>query len=207
MAFTKDFGVVGESYPIEEEDGRLTMLKSASRVDWGDINNKLKSQAENYFINLEGVKTEAAERFEIKFFDLSITATKDILGPVINNGVIEWVAVVKKGQTVNPLDHIPSGFYTVYVDLSNKFQIQLIEDLLFKHKKNIRVIGINGNPKDASNRLGRMVYMGTKELLDKEKVRYTPTFSWPTQKNGEKLMGYAAFPYPYSADSVLEVLE
>ena len=204
--FTKDFGSFGETYPIKEEDGRLTMLKSASRVDWSKINNDLKDQAVNYFTDLMGTKSGSVEQYHIAYFDLTITATKDILGPIIQNGEIEWVTVVEKGKTVNPVDHIPSNLYTAYIDLKDESQVELLEQLIHKHKKEIRVVGINGNPKLASEKLGRMVYFATTDQIDQEKVKFTPTFSWPSFKDGIKQMAYAAIPYPYDHKLVLEVL-
>lgn len=202
---SESFGVHGTVYDIQEEDGNLVMIKSAARADWNAINQGLKEQALGYFSNLKGESLPSSEDFKLKAIDPSITATKDLVGPVIIDGELKWVTIVKKGTRVNPLEYHKPSEIEVFFDATNPTQEALIRDLL-EEQLPLKLISIKGNPQEASKALGRHVFHIPAADLDSSKVEYTPTFSWPGRGSNDLRRLYASFPVPFDKTKIKEVL-
>lgn len=201
----KDYGIHEQVLSISEEDGRITMLKSAARTNWGPITEGLIEQSKSIFTNLDGTTTVSPKQVIIRKFDPTIRATKDISAPLLINGEIKWKTIVKKGHSVNPLLEVPSNIIDAYIDLNDPDQISLVNQLT-NLKYRIRVIGVKGNPVEAQNTLGTHVYFLQRSFLNSEKVSFTPTLAFSGKGESLGLMIYAAFPKPFSLSNISMVL-
>lgn len=201
----QDYGVHGNVFPVQEEDGREIMIKSAARTDWQAITARLRKQAGGMMENLAGSAPGHARDVHIRLVNPEIVARHDVKAPVLVKGEIKWVRVVREGTRVNPLDISTPAFVDAFVNLESQPEVDLVKELVARQIP-LRIIAINGNPATGMETFGQRVYFLGRDQLDTHKVEFTPTFAWAGKNRQAGKLVYAAFPPPFSAERVIELI-
>lgn len=139
--YAKDFGVLGETYPIMENDF-LSVLEK--RVTEATANGRLvtaedswKRQAENYRNRPTPVQgLTLAGQSNTFYFDPSMTLARDIIAP---NGLL----IAKAGTVINPLKVIPLTETLIFLNADDQKEIAWCQQELKKIKKT-KIILVQG---------------------------------------------------------------
>lgn len=145
--YAKDFGVLGETYPIAENDF-LSVLEK--RVNEATANGRLataqerwKEEAKNYRNRPNPVQgLTMLEKTHTFYFDPSVILSRDVVAP---NGLI----IAKAGTVVNPLKVMPLTETLIFLNADDKKEIawcqKKIEEIKeIKKVKKSKIILVQG---------------------------------------------------------------
>ena len=136
----KDFGTLGNTYEIIEEDILKVIEKRLVKIDLEKLNKKMVERTKEYAERPTPVKgiTKAKESREF-LYDPSYVLEKDIRD---DKGTIIHLA----GATVNPLEFIPLRENLFFIDGDDEAQVKLALELRKKQKDKIKIILTSGSP-------------------------------------------------------------
>ena len=169
LSHAKDFGVAGHSWPIIEQDmvayikERLEQLKADGTID--AKNEELKQKTINYVNQpypVQGVGY--ANKTRTWLYDPTLTVQKDIYD---GDGRV----FIKRGTTVNPLQHMPMTKTLVFVDGDKKSHIRFARSL----PGDVKIILIKGRPIDLMKKIKVPVFFDQKgDLIKRFSIKNVP---------------------------------
>lgn len=157
IASATDFGVMGQTFNIEEESFVVMMKKRLDRVDMEVEKQKIQAKAKEQVENplpVSGISNATEDK--VFYFDPTYTLDKDMVLPC---GKI----IHKAGTKVNPLEHIDLNRRLFFIDSREEAQIvwlkeQLNNQLLIKEQTEQvedRIILIGGSVFKLKELLGK----------------------------------------------------
>lgn len=205
LAQAKDYGVLGNVWPITEIDVRQLLLESASRTDWTETNRQATESAKNYLSNLQKRTLPQIDRTATAYFDPSIVLTSDIQAPVKQpDGSFQWQILASKGQKVNPLDKYRPVTAFFLFDGSQEDQVQLLREVMAAEPDRIVPVEAgNGDVKTTSDAFKRAIFYANDSFLSRFQVKYLPSLVFPGVGANASFIGVTAFGQPYKAPEVL----
>lgn len=171
-AFAKDYGVRGKTFAVTEVDllksisQRLRAMQSSGEID--RLNEQFKQRAIakiNRPTPVQGMSPATINRSF--FYDPTMVFGGDVKD---NKGRI----IVRKGQSINPLDTLPFDQTYVFFDGDRPEELNYVT-ANFPNKAQIKLIMVKGAPLDAMKRFRRKFYFDqTGYLTTKLGIRHTP---------------------------------
>jgi conjugal transfer pilus assembly protein TraW len=146
-----DFGVVGSTATIEEEDmldyikGRLTAMQASGELD--ERNKQMQEYTQSKVTrpkSIEGISNATEPKSWL--YDPTFTLRSDIKDE--NGNIIHHV-----GKSINPLDHMPLKEKLIFINGDDEAQVKWA----INYAKTSKIILVNGSPQ---------------ELMEENKVRF-----------------------------------
>ena len=200
-----DFGVLGNTWPIIEQDIRAMMVESAARTDWSDTKDAVKASAETYAARLPKRKLPVADRTQTVWMDPSIEIKSDIQAPVTQtSGALAWQTLLPKGTRVNPLATVHPVTAMFLFDGSDPDQLKLVQQVLSREPNRIVPVEAGaGDLKKSTEALQRAVFYASDAMVERFNVKYLPTLIYAGTDEHRLYMGLSSFAAPYVATDVL----
>ena len=178
VAVGKDFGVLGQVYPIVEEDFKSMIVDKLNDLEekgeLKKIQDEFSKRVEEHTFRplpVEGITTTGEPK--IFYYDPSYLVTRDI--PEAN---------VKRGQVFNPLDKVSLSSIPIFIDGDDQRQVLWVKKQ-YQQLKSIKLILVKGNIQEVAKVLGVRVYFDQSGVLT-NKLGVTHVPSIVTQE-GKKL--------------------
>lgn len=178
----KDFGVRGKTFSVTEVDllksisQRLRAMQSSGEID--RLNAQFRDRAIakiNRPLPVAGMSPATVKRSF--FYDPTMVFGGDVKD---DKGRI----IVRKGQSMNPLDTLPFNQTYVFFDGDRPEELKYVTDK-FANDAQIKLIMVKGAPLEAMKRYRRKFYFDqTGYLTSKLGVRHTPAVM---VRDGKKL--------------------
>lgn len=181
-ASAKDYGVRGKTFAVSEVDllksisQRLRIMQSSGEID--RLNGQFRDRAIakiNRPTPVQGMSPATVKRSF--FYDPTMVFGGDVKD---DKGRI----IVRKGQSMNPLDTLPFNQTYVFFDGDRPEEMKYVTEN-FANDAQIKLIMVKGAPLDAMKRYRRKFYFDqTGYLTTKLGVRHTPAVM---VRDGKKL--------------------
>lgn len=139
-SYAKDFGVVGHSYEIIEQDIVGYIKEKLASYDLEALNSKMKEQVKEMFDRPEPVSfiSDAKENREY-YYDPTFILEEDIRD---HRGQL----IHKKGTEINSLSKVPLGNVLIFINGDNEKQIEYALEEYKALKEEARIILTGGSP-------------------------------------------------------------
>jgi conjugal transfer pilus assembly protein TraW len=160
VSFSKDFGVVSNSFRIIEEDLSDHLMKKASLLQEPEIrsfNNILKEGYRRAFEEPSPIELPESKRKRVFFFDPTVCAHKDIYD-------LEGSLIVKEGDCINPLKGNKYNVDILFFDGANEDHINWAKD----QNPNAKWVLVKGNPVKLGEKENRAVFFDQGGALTKK---------------------------------------
>ena len=171
--YAKDFGKIGETYPIKEVDlldfiqTRLKQMQQNGELE--KINKRMIEKAKLHFDRPNPIKGITTTKVYKKWFiDPSIKIENDIVD-------VEGRIIAKAGTVINPLKQISLRSAFIFYDGDNKSQVTwaIKQNKLLKGK--VKLILINGSIIEQVKILKKKIFFDQHgRLINKFKIQHTP---------------------------------
>jgi len=172
-AFAKDLGVVGEIYPIQEEDLLNFILRRIAHMqksgDWQKLQNQFRDRVQQHADRPRPVSAirKAVETRSWQY-NPSITVPYDLKDAKGN-------IFAKAGTTVNPLSFITIRSTLVFFNGDDKNQVQWVLSFNQKYPRKTKLILINGSVSEQIKRLHQPIYFDQGgKLTAKFNIQHVP---------------------------------
>jgi conjugal transfer pilus assembly protein TraW len=176
VAYSKDFGIHGNVFLIQEEDARETFIKSAARVDWENARKKIKASIVDLKANDHGLRALYPPNEDvITFIDPSVTAQRDIYAPYIKDGDVKRELLIAKGTKINPLDYMEPTSHRLFINGLDPYQLEMVEKMVNEYHAPLQVILVKGSVTELEKLIGVNVYQASPEILDENHIDFTPS--------------------------------
>lgn len=123
-AYATDFGVIGQTFKIEEESFIMMLKKRLDNIDYEQEKQKIRLKAKDQIENplpVSGIESATEDR--VFYFDPSYTLDKDVVLPC---GKI----LHKAGTKVNPLEHEDLNRRLFFIDGRQEAQVLWLKEIL-----------------------------------------------------------------------------
>lgn len=155
MAAAKDFGRLGDQWPVLETD-MLDFMQSQmqSRVDDGSWGREMEAFRQRVERNsrrpapVEGIGN--SERYEVRFFDPSVALSADLKD---DKGRV----FARKGEVINPLARVPFAQTLYFIDGDNPAHIAWMQRQQ-PQTLMVKAILVKGDIPQTSERLDSRIY-------------------------------------------------
>ena len=169
-AFASDFGVIGKTYPIKENDLIVAMQKRmAEKVKNGEFKaeiDKMKQRSQQYVARPKGVKLPVATKYAAVRIDAQYRVPNDIKDA---NGR----TLYKAGTIVNPLEIYPIRKGFCFIDGDDKKQVTWAKKACYPDNK---IVLINGNYLDVAKETKLRIYFDQQQkLISRFNITAVPT--------------------------------
>ncbi len=166
QGYTKDLGIVGNTYKIIEQDSLQEILEKVKKFDIKKhiSSEKIKNKIENYIpedINLKNAKENKTYTVNL-IYTLEFDIT-DQFGNII----------YPKGFTYNPLDYIAYPYTLVVFDGKNEKHLKWFEKTYSKDI-NVKPLLTKGNVFKLSEKYKRPFFFINKQLVEKFQIKAIP---------------------------------
>jgi len=147
----KDFGIQGQTFPIEEQNLKKVIQTKANHLSQGEIEKRSQLLGEK--IKKEGALfkkvswIEKATSYSSFFYDPSVFLEEDIIDA-------DGKVLFQKGTKVNPLDHVTLDSGLLFFDGNNPKHVEWAES----QKGEFKWILTNGNPLKLQEEKDRPVF-------------------------------------------------
>ena len=158
-AFCENYGTLGNTFIIQEEDLLEYIENKLKTIDIEKWQNEFKEEATKSAKRPKGVILLNATKNKIYYFDPSITIQRDYAD---NVGRV----FAKKGTKINPLDSVSLSRDLVFIDGDNKVQVEFAIQY-YKNGK-AKIILTNGSIIDLMNKLNIKLFFDQKQILIKK---------------------------------------
>ena len=165
QAVAKDFGTRGMVFEIEEVDmllyikSRLAALEESGGIE--KLNKDMQDRTKNYVYEpapIEGI-TKASKR-RVRLYDPTYIVDKDIYDQ-------DGELMHERGKVINPLDHAPWPVNLLFIDGSDKEQVNWALEESNATNKLSKIVLVKGRPVDLMKKHQLRVYFDQKGLLSK----------------------------------------
>lgn len=169
-AFASDFGVIGKTYPIRENDLIQAMQKRmAEKVKNGEFKteiDKLKQRSQQYVARPKGVKLPFAKQYSAVKIDVQYRLPADIRGA-------DGKLIYKQGTVVNPLEIYPIRKGFCFIDGDDKRQVKWAAKACNPENK---IVLVNGNYLDVAKETKLRIYFDQQQkLITRFNITAVPT--------------------------------
>lgn len=169
-ATAKDYGVLGKTYPIKEQDLIEAMKqRMAEKVASGEIQRRMKEargKGEGYVKRPAGSYLPRAAAYSAVKIDVRYTLQQDIKDA--NNNVL-----FKKGTTINPLEIYPLQKGFCFINGDDEKQVKFARN---KCHPNNKIVLINGDYEAISQKLKIHIYFDQHgNLIKRFNITAVPT--------------------------------
>ena len=167
-SFAKDFGRLGEVFPISEEKFTDMIEKRLEEIDWMRKQIDLQTKVRDSILHPKNLglltKKENNKIYEV---DVSYIVEENITDHVGS-------VIAHRGQKVNPFHYVSLDYDIVILDGSDARQIEWLKKA-YKDNKAYKLILTGGSPIELSNQLDKQVYYDQDRVwIDKFKITSVP---------------------------------
>jgi conjugal transfer pilus assembly protein TraW len=167
--YAKDLGVVGATYPVSEKDALQEIEERARQIDWGKYFNKDKiKKVVTNFKPQDMINLKSTERNTTFTVDMTYILEHDI--PDGKGGIL-----YPKGYTFNPLDYVVFPNTLVFMNGSDRRQVEWFKASTYYKDPKVMLLITNGTFQELSEELRRPVYYAKKEIVERFKLRAVPS--------------------------------
>ena len=170
IAAIRTLGTFGNTYPIAEKDAIEEMKKKAAQTDWSKHLDKEKQAKAIKNFRPQGLRSlprvTDPETFQV---DMTYSLEFDITD---QRGVI----IYPKGFTFNPLDYMDYPRTLVFIDGSDKDQVQWLKSS--EYVGTAMILVTDGVFWDVRKELNRHVYYATNQIIDRLGVKAVPSIAY-----------------------------
>ncbi|MFV9690113.1 MAG: hypothetical protein ACNY01_04010 [Desulfobacteria bacterium] len=170
IAAIRTLGTFGNTYLIAEKDAIEEMKQKAAQTDWSKHLDKEKQAKAIKNFRPQGLRSlprvTDPETFQV---DMTYSLEFDITD---QRGVI----IYPKGFTFNPLDYMDYPRTLVFIDGSDKDQVQWLKSS--EYVGTAMILVTDGVFWDVRNELNRHVYYATNQIIDRLGVRAVPSIAY-----------------------------
>ena len=164
--FCKNLGVTGEVFPVKEKNMldfiKERVVEMQASGAWDEIMKSSQERVRRHALRPAPVAglTEA-KNYKVTHFDPTFVVGQTITDHIGN-------VIAKKGDRINPLEKLPVAFDRTlfFIDGDKKKQTQWVKTALSKYK-NVKIILVNGNVREASEAINHRVYFDQNGVLVK----------------------------------------
>lgn len=169
IAGAKVIGKVGATYPIKERDALQEIEERARSVDWEKVLDRRMLEQQMQSLRPEGLAHLPRSKRDRSFqVDMTYTLTYDI--PDGKGGIL-----YPSGFTFNPLDYVAYPNIQVYINGSDRKQLEWFKTSPFAKEDRVRLSIVDGSHHDVSKKLGRQVFYATPLALKRLKLVAVPS--------------------------------
>lgn len=148
----KDFGIMGQTFSIEEESFLEFLQKQLANKDYNQKIAQIKATLLEKAQNPDPVEgLHLAQKFRLSLLDLSFKVKKDIQD---TTGIV----IAKAGTTVNPLEQITLSSGLLFLDGTNEAHLAWAR----QQSGNFKWILVKGKPIEIEEREKRPIYFDQK---------------------------------------------
>lgn len=188
QATAKNLGSIGTTWEIQEQS-ILAFIEQRLHEQFGgksedEIKAEVQKRVEENVLRPAYVELPRATEDSERTFDPSFTVERDLAN---HKGQV----FAKKGQVVNPFDHIPFGHTLIFIDGDDEAQVKWVQH--FNVESGVRkVILTKGHIRDINNLLDEWVYFDQNAtLINRFGIKALPTVI--DEKKGQKLLRIREF--------------
>lgn len=162
----KDYGVVGDLYPIKEVDFRQEVKQRSAEVNWDLIQKETKEKIKAW--KPEITHLPRAKEGRNFFVDMTHTTTIDV--PDGKGGIL-----YPAGTKVNPLKIINYQKTLIVIDGSDENQLRWFEQSEFFDQTQVKLLLSDGAYSQIQNRFNRPVFYVNNLIISKFELQATPS--------------------------------
>lgn len=176
-----DLGTYGATYPIAEKDAVVELKEAAARVDWNKVldKEKWKRKAED-FKPRDLASLPRARKTRAYTVDMSYTLPFDI-PRVDRNGKVTGT-LYPKGYTFNPLDYVSYPGILVFIDGSDKKQVEWFRKSKFFRDYRTRLLITGGSYYELEKAMGIPVFYAARPVVERLRIKAVPSIAWQRGK-------------------------
>lgn len=164
-----NLGEVGMTYEIAEPDALLEIENRAKSIDWAKVMSKERHKEKiKSFVPENAVQLAKATESKAYLVDMTYTLERDI--PDGKGGIL-----YPKGYTFNPLDYVALPNILVIIDGKDLEQRAWFKSSRYADDYRVMLLISGGSYYEVMNDLKRPVYYTTRELVERLKLRATPS--------------------------------
>ncbi|KAB0545783.1 type-F conjugative transfer system protein TraW [Pantoea stewartii] len=182
QAQAKDLGTWGDTWPVAEQSflslihDRLQSMQDSGQL--AELQQQFQQRVEQHTLRpapVEGLQTDT--QVHTSWYDPTFEAGQDVADA-------QGQVFIHKGERVNPLDTLPLSTTLYFIDGDDKRQVDWMKTqkpptLTYK------VILVNGNIRDAADRLSERIYFDQQGVLSRKLgLKYIPAV---VTQEGERL--------------------
>jgi conjugal transfer pilus assembly protein TraW len=148
--YAKDFGTLGHTFPIQEEDLLMYLKKRLEKLSAEEMFNITERIKQHYLKMAQepsSICFEEAREYKVYYFDPSITVARDI--PDHKGNII-----IQKGTTINPLAMASLGGELLFLDSTNASHIKWAR----QQSSESKWILVKGKSLELEEQEGRPIY-------------------------------------------------
>lgn len=199
QAHSKDLGVQGTVFPIVEIDMRQSIREQLEAIDQNRIRDEAQRSAKAYIANLPKRQLPTPLSTTTLPVDLSFTLTSDIQAPVKQaDGTVKWETLQRAGTKLNPLDGVRPQRAMLFIDGSQKDQVQLAKKYLELVGAKVHVVEAGaGDVVELAKALQYTPYHADDRLLSRFKVTQLPSLLYAGTGSLKNYMLVTSFARPF----------
>lgn len=168
-AIAIDLGVIGQTYPVVEEDVVKAIEQKASQVDWSKYLDKDKMEKRILSYRPSDLsKLPPAREYRQRLVDMTHILEFDI--PDQHGNVM-----YPKGYAFNPLDFIDYPTTIVVMDGSDRQQVEWFKASRYAKDITVKLIVTDGSYYDLGKELGLPVFYLKSVIATKFRLEYVPS--------------------------------
>lgn len=180
--FSKDLGVIGDIYNIQEEDFldfiQRRLLEIQQNGQWDNLKKEVNARVAKHADRPKPNYLPRTLHAKSWDYDPSIIAPNDLKD---NQGNI----FAKAGTTINPLNYVSLKKALVFYDSDDEKQIRWAEEKYRKLEGKVKLILVNGSVVSQAQLFHEPIYFDQEgKLIDKFQIEHVPAL---IVQNGEKL--------------------
>ena len=183
IAGSTDLGTFGATYPIVEKDLLEQFQEIIAHTDWAKKQEEVQKKTRNYIENYKPhdlVSLPVATKDDSFTVDMTWTLPMDI--PDGKGGVI-----YPKGFTFNPLAHVYYQRTLVFLDVSDKRQVDWLAASPFLKKIDAKILLTGGNYYEFVKKYKRQVFYANRKIIERLGIRAVPAVA---VQQGTKMVVY-----------------
>lgn len=162
-------GTTGMTYPFAERDALTEIEESAGKVNWQTLYSRERNRAENYRPSSLPTLPRAASN-TVRSIDMTYTLDEDIPDPRQPGKVL-----YPKGFAFNPLEYLALPGAIVFLDASDKGQLEWLRSSPWWNDDAATIVLIGGDAKKIAKLAGRPTYFGDRKLVERLDIQAVPS--------------------------------
>jgi len=166
LSYAEVVGTFGNTYSITEQDAYEEIMQKVQKHNW----QKEFARIDRNIKNKTTVNFKLRHAKENKTFYVDPTYTLDF--DITNE---KGQIIYPKGYSFNPLQYMQFPYTLVFFDADSITEIQWIKSQNLASRWDVMFIATNGNSLKAESLLNRVVYVASKKMFDRFKIKATPS--------------------------------
>jgi conjugal transfer pilus assembly protein TraW len=165
----RDLGKFGATYPIAEKDALREMADRAGEVDWSKVFDREESEKKIKDYRPAGLANLPAAAGD-RIFQVDMTWSSEFDVPDGKGGIL-----YPKGYTFNPLEYVFLPHILVFVDASDRRQIEWFKSSPYRGDMRTMLLLTGGSYWDTMDSLKMPVFYATKVIIERLKLEAVPS--------------------------------